>query len=503
MTQPTPPAAPAVRGADLLPPARFARSFRIPPERRSAAYTAAILVAAAALRLPGLFQQMWLDEIWSLGLAQQLDSPLEVFTRIHQDHNNHLNTLWLYVCGPSQPFFLYRLPAFASGVASVYLAGRAARAWGNIEAVCAMLLTASSFLFIEYSSEARGYSLSACCALIAFLGLRRYLHTRSSASNVWFCLGVIGGFLSHLAFVQFYLAVGVWSCAARFESSRRWGRWAVDLIRLHAVPVAAIALLYFGDVRQAKIGGGNLLPATQVLLNTAALAVGWNVDSGVVSWFAAVFVAVISAAGVMVLRRDARREWLFFGMLLGVAPLVLFGLVTPGLIYTRHFFVNILFFHLLASCVFGWVWNKNCATQAACSATLLVMVAGNLDQAIAFWKFGRGDYRGAIDFMARHTSGGPIVVGSDHDFRNQVLLRFYVSCSATGREWSYAPQNQWPLRGPEWLLTHSHDVQVRLQSQLRDSAGNRYVLKKQFPHAGLCGWTWALYHNAAQEPVPK
>ena len=56
---------------------------------------ALLLVGAAALRLAGARSGgLWLDEIWSVQLAQDLSSPFAVL-RIGLDNNHPLNTLVL------------------------------------------------------------------------------------------------------------------------------------------------------------------------------------------------------------------------------------------------------------------------------------------------------------------------------------------------------------------------------------------------------------------------
>ena len=59
----------------------------------------ALVALAAALRIPGLLTDFWLDEVWSLEMALAIDSPLQVFTAIRTFNNHHLNSLLLFVIG--------------------------------------------------------------------------------------------------------------------------------------------------------------------------------------------------------------------------------------------------------------------------------------------------------------------------------------------------------------------------------------------------------------------
>ena len=66
--------------------------------------TAAIFWVAAlfatALRVAVIDNDLWLDEVWSVQHAASVESPAEIFFSLHHDNNHHLNTLWLWLCGP-------------------------------------------------------------------------------------------------------------------------------------------------------------------------------------------------------------------------------------------------------------------------------------------------------------------------------------------------------------------------------------------------------------------
>src|SRR5262245_36073333 len=83
----------------------------------------AILAAAAALRVLGGWNDLWLDEIWSLELAREVVRPSDVFLRLHHEINHYLNTLWLWGAGAHGNWFGYRVPSLVAGVAAVAAAG--------------------------------------------------------------------------------------------------------------------------------------------------------------------------------------------------------------------------------------------------------------------------------------------------------------------------------------------------------------------------------------------
>ena len=170
----------------------------------------AIILLGAALRAPALFDAFWVDEVWSLKIAQSVSSPLEIFTSIHHDNNHMLNTLFLYLLGDQSQWFIYRFPSFLFGMGSIVLAGIIAHRRGQWEAATAMLLFSFSYPMILYSTEARGYSPAVFFALLAFLLINHYRNTTQWRHIVLFWGTTVLGFLSHLSFAIVYLAFVAW-----------------------------------------------------------------------------------------------------------------------------------------------------------------------------------------------------------------------------------------------------------------------------------------------------
>ena len=72
--------------------------------------TVSILIIGIALRIAAAFQPLWLDEIWSLSLAESIQRPWEVFA-IHHLNNHPLNTLYLWLLGYGRSTITYRIPS--------------------------------------------------------------------------------------------------------------------------------------------------------------------------------------------------------------------------------------------------------------------------------------------------------------------------------------------------------------------------------------------------------
>ena len=96
------------------------------------AVCAALLALATVIRVFGALNDLWLDEVWSLKWVGAITAPWQVFTGIHHDNNHYLMTLWMYLLGPWQRFWIvYRIPSIAAGIGTVALAGQIARRWGQ------------------------------------------------------------------------------------------------------------------------------------------------------------------------------------------------------------------------------------------------------------------------------------------------------------------------------------------------------------------------------------
>jgi len=128
--------------------------------------TAVIFVVAAllatALRVAVIDNDLWLDEVWSVQQAASVESPADILVSLHHDNNHHLNTLWLWLCGADAGPIRQRFPSLVAGILSVLLTGLVTLRWGKSAAFVAMLISSASIMFVQYSTEARGYSLALC-----------------------------------------------------------------------------------------------------------------------------------------------------------------------------------------------------------------------------------------------------------------------------------------------------------------------------------------------------
>src|SRR5262245_2441277 len=69
----------------------------------------AIVAVFAGFRFAALFNDLWMDEIWTIRVTGEIRSPLEIFTRYLQANNHPLSSTWIYALRPAHADWQYRL----------------------------------------------------------------------------------------------------------------------------------------------------------------------------------------------------------------------------------------------------------------------------------------------------------------------------------------------------------------------------------------------------------
>ncbi|HEX8942483.1 MAG TPA: hypothetical protein VF785_05040 [Gemmatimonadaceae bacterium] len=465
------------------------------PARARSAGTAIVVVAAFALvvRILAGMNELWLDEIWSYVLAHRLTSAVGVFTAIHHDNNHYLNTLYLYVIGATPVWLVYRIPAIVAGVASVLLAALIAKRASIFTGLFAAVLFASSFLMILYSSEARGYGLAVCFALLAVFAADRFTVNHRTAWGTSVAVASMLGFLAHLTFVQAYVAIVVWTGYRLFRQRRGWRAWIDDMVLCHLPPAALVAWLYLVDIRRMEIGGGPESSGFDVMTRALSLTLGGPAE-GVASVLLAVAALVLLTIAIVLVWRSGSDLWLLFATATLISPALMLVVARPAFLFERYFLVAIAFAVLSMAWPLAALLARN---RAAAFALVTLFVAANSVHTARLITRGRGHYLEAMRWMSQHSErrGGGVAIGSDHDFRNGMVVGFYSQFLPPSPRIVHLQQGEWPADGPEWLLLHSQDRDFRPAPRLGDRGGHQYLLANVYPYAELSGWTWAVYHN--------
>ena len=437
----------------------------------------AILLLAALLRAPGLFTDFWLDEIRALSNVAAIDSAAEVFTAIHHDSNHWLVSLWMYGIGQEAPFWVYRLPFFLAGVAAILLVGWLAEVDGSKPSL-AMLMTATSFPLVFYSSEARGYAPAALAGLAALLCLVRWAESGRIPWLAGYALAASVGILSHLSFVIVLVAAVVYSLvlAGRGVLSLR------SIIALQVVPALVMGSLVVLDLRFLGIGGGTREPPGALLAQTASLALGGPIEGRGVLLFAVLAAVVLVAELARRVRRywpnrrstEARSYlWVFFAAT-AMMPLWVALALDPPFLFPRYFLVSIAFVPFLAASF------ASSLRRPWPAVVLAVWLGANGYSLVQFAREGRGCYQEALRFLLEASDDDVVTVGSDHDLRNGRIVGFYRErMGEEGKRLKYVSV----IDAAFWIGSYEGsrcDSCIRLRS---------------YPSSALSGARWVLYRR--------
>ena len=462
---------------------------------------AACVVAGTVVRAIPCWSDFWLDEIWTWYDARELRSALGVFTGIHHSNNHHLNTLLFYWIGDQREWAIYRLPSLLAGAASIALAAALAGRRGSLEALLAAALSAASFPLIHYASEARGYALAVFFALVALLALRRFLERGGAAWAALFAAATCLGFLSQLIFVFFW--AGALALSA-LRLVRRPGPRAVrlaDALRLHAAPALTLLLLYLVDLRHLTVGGGPPTVANEIVARSVGFSLGLPVAPSLAPAYAILALGLL-ALGLFRLARERDDLWILFLVAIALSPATVFAVMRPGVIELRYFLIGIALFLILLARLLAGALRAGGARRAAALAGLAVFLAGSGVHTARFLELGRGGFQAALRTMAEQSAGPTIVVGSDQDFRNGIVLRFYARLLPPGRTLDYRERGRWPEAGPEWIVVHRRARPPRPLAEISFPAAGSYRLAAEFDHAAISGFYWGLYRRVPRaEPT--
>lgn len=457
-------------------------------------------MVAAGLRLRGIFNDLWFDEIWSIDRMRQAGSPWAIFSTIHHDNNHYLNTLWLYCVGGDHGNWPgYRLFSLLAGVGSVAMAGLIARPRGWLAVAVTILVFGFSYLQILYASEARGYAPAVCFALSAFYCLRRSFERPGWAMGALFSLCEVLALASHLTAATLMAATLVWTVGhvSRAEA-RGAAAWARALV-WHVPQWAFLGVLYIVDLRMMKIGGGSI--SNQSLIDAYGGALAWGMGASAapsVQLVACALAVVVIGLGLALLRREGTGAAVFFAGVIAVFPLAAIVVRQSDFLYPRYFLLSVTFLLLLGSFVAAEAIGRGGRFRIVGWGCVAVFVAMNSLATLKLFADGRGAYRAAFQFAAETPSQGEeLKITGNQDFRILLPLQFYAPAIATNRRVQYLSQEEWPATGADAVVFVRDSVQRHegIPPQFGDRFGHTYKLAQVFPAGPLAGFDLAIYRR--------
>lgn len=465
----------------------MSRSFAL--SRNPWLVSSAFGALALALRGQVAMDAFWLDEIWSYYLSQLIEQPWDAFSKIRHDNNHILNTLLIYWMGEQANWSVYRLPALLSGVATVLLMGPAARLLGA-KPWLAMLLAAISLPLIQYSAEARGYSIAAMFALTTWYMWYAHLTRRISLSWLLaFWTSCILGMLSHMTFIFVLAALGLAFVWGAVLDRQTWGDRLREAMIIFTVPLAFTVWLYLYFYAQMSPGGEarswKLLPT---LLEVARITLGAPATP-LLSIAAGMLLVILLIVGLITLSPIHRR---FFSLIIFIVPGLLLTVYQPEYFYPRYLLVCLPFLYLILSNALTRALDARGMWRLLASVLILAIVGGSTAQYIELARWGKGDFPKAVADLYAANDSKPFTVGSDFDFRNKALLDFYGRYHKDAKRLTYIEKSYDSAIPTDFFIVHNLHPGHRPRQVLELKSG-RYQLMQQYRFAGLSGWNWYLY----------
>lgn len=463
------------------------------------------IASGAALRIAGLWNDFWLDEIWALNTARQASNLPELFTEVLRDNNHLLQSMYMLgvdeLRGASSHWASYRLLSLICGIALLPVCLFAGGQWSKQQGTFFALLTSFSFLLILYSTEARGYAAMLLAGSLCIWLSARYHYDEErwgSACGYWFAAAV--GLLAHVSLAILLVGLGVWSLCV-FTKRHGLLTGIIPTVFLHALPAFFCVALYLSFVRYLPPGTGPLYPFAQIVIDTLSLTVGGpeifdsNIPRSALAFGVALIVALLTLFEIARLWRARQPVWCLYATTLIICPIVFTVVGEPRVLFVRYYLAAILTWYLLAAGFLSWLWSRGTRGRALATVLVASFLAGNGFYTTLFLEHGRGIYRAGISYMVEHHSDNPIRIAGDYDFRHRTVLTFYRQYVPGGDTLQYVDGGLSAEPLPEWYITHKQDRYYEPKQKLLSPDGTTYELVKTFPYATQSGWAWYLYQR--------
>ena len=453
-----------------------------------------LLIPTIALILLASRGDLWIDEIWSILFAENSSSIWDIAS-IHKHDNNHvLNTIYLYLVGSQDTFFLYRLLSVASGIGSLFLLDHIARQRGKLDSFIVLLVAGTSFPLLTYFSEARGYAPAIFFSMLSFVILTSNTKKFNKIRLFSFWLILIAGILSHATFVITALALFSYSLIYEFESK---GKPLVILKRLtqyYSVPFLFYLFFYLFFFHEIEIGGGNPTSYWDSIVKAINLLLGLH-GSGQLPFISILLYSFTTIYGVHLLYKNNDPSWIFFIVILIIGPASLFIITQPQILQPRYFILCFPFYYLLLSYLFSYIFHQDRASFKVFAILLLCFILiGQSLRIIPLINHGRGDYQSLVEDVIDFSTPASPHIMIDHD-RSKTILLFYFRIAGIKPAISYLHDKEAYSIPPEWFVRQSQGIKPEYKNNIDIDSLGTYRFIKAYNSIELSGMHWYLYQR--------
>jgi len=449
-------------------------------------------VLSATLRFWSSFDDLWIDEIWSLRFAEMLDNFWQVFS-IHHDNNHILNTVYLFFFGEGTWWPRYRFFSVITGTFAVTVISWLGFKKGLWEGILAAIIAAFSIPLVLYSSEARGYAPAILFSVLAFSAFQNYGRKDNFKWALLFGVSSVLGILSHFTFFYVFVALFLSSLFyAGYDLESIRGQWK-KLFIWYSVPAVFVAVFLFSWL-DIELGGGRYIASGLSrfsLFTSSAL----GLPQGPLSAIAGIYVFGAAFFWIYRVERRLGSVWIFYGITVILMPVI--GFLGPFPFFDpRYLALSLPFLYLALSSLLAAGIRRSGPARIVSFVLLVVFIFGNVSMLKEHLRFGRGSYMDAVFYIFSENRGKTVSIVTDNDFRNQVMINFYSRFTGSDKKVEYMPRTE-PVKDkdkPEWLIQHNFNGSFSPPQEV-SWLGKEYKLERVFKHAGvLTGWSWFIYH---------
>ena len=336
---------------------------RIPPRRSERLVIALLTLLGVAVRLPELTHPLGTDE--AATFLYYASRPLIIGLTIYGSPNNHLlHTALAHAAlrlfGDAE--WALRLPAFLAGVALIPLTWTVARRLGRRGGLIAAALAAGWPTLVDYSTDARGYTLLCAFTLIAAAAMRDVVDRGDRRAAILFVVAAALGFYAVPVMLYPFVLIAVWAML----TARRRGPVvaALGAALLLAAAVYAPVIAVSGLAALASNPYAPLPFPRFIAALPSSIVASWSRLTIAVP----VLVQALLVAGVIAARRFS------LGLAAGLAAVALL-LVAPRLLPVPRIWLSFLPLLFIAA-AHAWHWPRFEALVAV--AALLALGAASL-----------------------------------------------------------------------------------------------------------------------------
>jgi hypothetical protein len=455
-------------------------------------YVGLLLLFGAMLRIVAANGELWLDEVWNIQAVLPLKHVFDVYLAPEgMDGHSSLFSCILFFFSDGLPNFAYRVPSVIFSILVLLVI------YFNSDApaptrILTLLFFSTSYLFILYGIEARGYSGMILCLALAHTSFLR-LVTRPArvGETLVFIISACFGFLFHYSFIIWFIGSGLAYVIAATLNQR-----LLSLQRLvgFGVPTVFIALMYLAIVRHLPPGSGphpsyfhtflNLMSAT---MGGIPLSSAWPASVLVVFAFTFLFLWITSKE-ITELSREEPSIAIYYLITILVGPVLFTLIIHPPIAMPRYYLTSAFAFTALFASYVHRTKAKIYPAIFLCCNLLLVMHL--------LWRH-HGNYEAVFSRVVGSAPGKVVNLVVDHEFRHSMMLDHYAGYQIHMTERSMLKDINTSGDAPEWYLAHDLDWAASPAKEITLENKATYVLDMVAPSTPLSGWTLILYRMKA------